>query len=123
VIAALLAEGELWWWDRGGRWCVVLHGDDSGSLVDGQGVEKDLWRIEAEPAFGVFVRLEVGVSGFIVVRHGMVGLAMEGTVWLVTKVGVLQGMGACPCAVSSGARGEDCVVALVYKALIEEGGK
>jgi hypothetical protein len=48
---------------------------------------------------------------------------MEGAVWLMTEVGVFQGMGAGLGAVGSGAGGEDRVTALAYKALIEEGGK
>ena len=48
---------------------------------------------------------------------------MEGAVWLTTEAGVFQGMGVGFGAVGSGARGEDCVVALAYKALIEEGSK
>ena len=53
----------------------------------------------------------------------MVGLAMEGVVWPMTEVGVFQGMGAGLSAVGSGTGGEDRVVALANKALIEEGGK
>jgi hypothetical protein len=48
---------------------------------------------------------------------------MEGAVWFVTEVRVFQGVGAGLGAVGSGAGGEDRVIALVYKALIEEGGK
>jgi hypothetical protein len=48
---------------------------------------------------------------------------MEGAVWLATEVGVFQGMGTGFGAVGSGAGGEDHVIALAYKALIEEGGK
>jgi hypothetical protein len=92
-------------------------------LVDGRGVEEDLWGIEAEPSFGFFVRLEVGVACLVVVGHSVVGLAMEGAVWLMTEVRVFQGVGAGFGAVGSGSRGEDRVVALANKALIEEGGK
>jgi len=53
----------------------------------------------------------------------MVGLAMEETVWFMTEVGVFQRMGAGLGAVGSGTRGEDCVIALANKTLIEEGGK
>jgi hypothetical protein len=48
---------------------------------------------------------------------------MEGAVWFTTEVGMFQGMGAGFSAVGSGAGGEDHVIALAYKALIEEGGK
>jgi len=48
---------------------------------------------------------------------------MEGAVGLAAEVGVFQRVGAGLSAVGSGARGEDCVVALANKALIEEGGK
>ena len=48
---------------------------------------------------------------------------MEGAVGLAAEVGVFQGMGVGFGAVGSGARGEDRVIALAYKALIEEGGK
>jgi hypothetical protein len=73
--------------------------------------------------FGVLIRLEVEVASFIVVKHGVVVLTVEGAVWLVTEVGVFQGMGAGLGAMGSGAGGEDRIVALMYKALIEEGGK
>ena len=48
---------------------------------------------------------------------------MEGAVWFAAEIGVFQRMGAGLGAVGSGAGGEDRVIALVYKALIEEGGK
>jgi hypothetical protein len=48
---------------------------------------------------------------------------MEGAVRFAAEVGVLQGVGAGLSAMGSGAWGEDCVVALANKALIEEGGK
>ena len=123
MVAALWAEGELWWWDCGGRQYDIIHGDGSGSLVDRRGVEEDLWGVEAKPLFGFFVRFEVGMACLIVVGHGVVGLAMEGAVWLATEVRVFQGMGAGLGAVGSGTGGEDRVIALAYKALIEEGGK
>ena len=86
-------------------------------------MEEDFWGIEAEPPFSFFVRLKVRVASFIVVRHGVVRLAMEGAVGFATEVGVFQRVGAGLSAVGRSAGNEDCVVAFVYKALIEEGGE
>jgi hypothetical protein len=63
------------------------------------------------------------VASFVIVGHGAVELAMERAVRFVTEVGMFQRVGVGLGAVGCGARGEDCVVALVNKALIEEGGK
>jgi len=63
------------------------------------------------------------VAGFVIVGHGVMGLAMEGAVWFATEVGVFQGVGVGLGAVGSGTGGEDHVIALANKALIEEGGK
>jgi hypothetical protein len=63
------------------------------------------------------------VASFVIIRHGVVILAMEGTIVFVAKVGMFQRVGTGLGAVGSGARSEDCIIALVNKALIEEGGK
>ena len=48
---------------------------------------------------------------------------MEGTVGFAAKVGMFQRVGAGLGAVGHSTWGEDCVVTLAYKALIEESGK
>jgi hypothetical protein len=48
---------------------------------------------------------------------------MEGAVWFATEVGMFQGMGMSFGAVSSGAGGEDHVVALADEILIKEGSE
>ena len=123
MIAALWAEGKLRRWDCGGRWHDIIHRDGSGSLVDRQRIEEDLWGIEAEPPFGFFIRFEVGMACLIIVGHGVARLVMEGAVGLVAEVGVFQRVGAGLSAVGCSAGGEDCVVALADEALIEEGGE
>jgi len=119
----LWAEGEFGRWDCGGGWRDIIHGDGTGLLVDGQRVEEDLWGIETEPSFGFFIRLEVRVASFVVVRHGVVGLAMKGAVGLAAKVGVFQRVGACFSAVGRSAGSEDGVVAFADETLVEEGGE
>ena len=86
-------------------------------------MKEDLWGIEAEPLFGFFVRFEVGMASFIVVRHGVARLVMEGAVGLVAEVGVFQRVGAGLSAVGCSAGGEDCVVALADETLIKEGSE
>ena len=71
----------------------------------------------------IFIRLEIGVASFVVIGHGVVGLAMEGAVRSAAEVGMLQGVGAGLSTVGSGSGGEDREIALAYKALIEEGGE
>jgi hypothetical protein len=63
------------------------------------------------------------MASSIIVGHGVVGLVMEGAVGFAAKVGIFQRVGVGLSAVGSGAGGEDCVIALANKALIEEGGK
>ena len=71
----------------------------------------------------MFVGLEIGVAGFVIVGHDAVGLAMEGTVGFVAKAGVFQRVDMGLGAVGRGTGGEDHVIALASEALIEEGGK
>jgi hypothetical protein len=123
VIAALWTEGEFRRWDCGGGWHDIIHRDGPGLSVDRRGVEEGLWGIEAKPPFSFFIGLKIGVAGFVVVRHGAARLAMKGAVGFAAEVGVFQGMGVGFGAVGSGAGGEDRIIALAYKALIEEGGK
>jgi hypothetical protein len=118
VVTTLWTAGEFRRWG-----CVIFHGDDSGSLVDRWGVEEGLWGIEAEPPFGLFIRFEVRMASFVVIRHGVAGLAMEGAVGFVAEVGLFQRVGVGLSAVGNSARGEDYVIALANKALVEESGK
>ena len=63
------------------------------------------------------------MAGFVIVRHGVAALTVEWAVGFAAEIGVFQRVGAGLSAMGSGAGGEDCVIALAYKVLIEEGGK
>jgi hypothetical protein len=128
VVVALWTEGKFGQWvlrdERGVIiWHGVINGDGSRVQVSRRGMIIGLWCIKVEPTFSIFIGLEIGVAGLIVIGHGIVGLAIKGAVGFTAEVGVFQRMGAGLGAVGSGTGGEDCIIALAYKALIEEGGK
>ena len=64
-----------------------VDGDGARLLINRRGVVIGLWCIVAEPLFGILVRLEVGMAGFIVVQHV---LAVEGAVGFAAKVGMFK---------------------------------
>ena len=86
-------------------------------------MKEDFWGVEAEPPFGFFVRFEVGMASFVVIRHGMARLAMKGAVGFTAEIGMFQRMGTGLSAVGRGTGNEDSVVALADEILVEEGSE
>jgi hypothetical protein len=128
VVVALWTEGKFGRWVLRDEWGVVvwhgvINGNGPGVWIGRWGIVVGFWCIEVEPALSILVGLEVGVAGFVVIGHSVVGLAMEGAVGLVAEVGVFQRLGTGLSAMGSGARGEDCVVALADETLIKEGSE